>query len=51
VPSVVVPAGFTESGRPAGVTFLGRPYSDADMLRLAYGYEQATGHRRAPDLG
>lgn len=51
VPSVVVPAGFTVSGLPAGITFLGRPYSDADMLNYAYAYEQATGHRRVPDLG
>lgn len=51
VPSVVVPAGFTDGGLPAGITFLGRPYADAEMLRLAYGYEQATHHRRVPDLG
>ncbi len=51
VPSVVVPAGFTEAGLPAGITFLGRPYADAEMLRLAYGFEQATDHRRLPDLG
>ncbi len=49
VPSVVVPAGFTSEGLPAGITFLGRPYSDATMLRLAYAYEQATHHRRVPD--
>lgn len=48
VPSVVTPAGFTSDGRPAGITFLGRPYDDANMLNLAYGYEQATHHRRAP---
>ncbi len=48
VPSVVVPAGFTASAMPAGITFLGRPYDDAKMVRLAYAYEQATGHRRAP---
>ena len=48
VPSVVVPAGFTEDDLPAGITFLGRPYADASMLSLAYAYEQATGHRRAP---
>ena len=50
VPSVVVPAGFTESGLPAGVTFLGRPYSDGSMLNLAYAYEQATGHRKIPEF-
>ena len=48
VPSVVVPAGFTRDDLPAGITFLGRPYEDAKMLSLAYAYEQATGHRRAP---
>ena len=48
VPSVVVPAGFTDDGLPAGITFLGRPYSDAGMLCLAHAYEQATNHRRAP---
>ena len=48
VPSVVVPAGFTRDDLPAGITFLGRPYDDANMIRFAYAYEQATGHRRAP---
>ena len=49
VPSVVVPAGFTRENLPAGITFLGRPYDDANMLRFAYAYEQATQHRRAPE--
>ncbi len=48
VPSVVVPAGFTRDELPAGITFLGRPYDDANMIRFAYAYEQATHHRRAP---
>ena len=49
VPSVVVPAGFTRDALPAGITFLGRPYDDANMIRLAHAYEQATLHRRAPE--
>ncbi len=48
VPSIVVPAGFTRDNLPAGITFLGRPYDDANMIKLAYAYEQATHHRRAP---
>ena len=48
VPSIVVPAGFTADNLPAGITFLGRPYDDANMIRLAYAYEQETHHRRAP---
>jgi amidase len=50
VPSIVVPAGLTRDGLPAGITFLGRPFDDAKMLQLAFSYEQATLHRRAPAL-
>jgi Asp-tRNA(Asn)/Glu-tRNA(Gln) amidotransferase A subunit family amidase len=49
VPSVVVPAGFTSNDKPTGITFLGRPYDDSNMLNMAYAYEQVTNHRRIPD--
>lgn len=48
VPSISVPAGFTADKLPVGITFLGRPYSDGAMIRLAYAYEQATRHRTPP---
>jgi Asp-tRNA(Asn)/Glu-tRNA(Gln) amidotransferase A subunit family amidase len=48
VPSVVVPAGFTRDNLPAGITFLGRPYDDANMIKFAFAYEQATQHRKPP---
>ncbi|MPZ76858.1 MAG: amidase [Deltaproteobacteria bacterium] len=48
VPSVVVPAGYTRDNLPAGITFLGRPYDDGSMIKLAFAYEQATRHRRPP---
>jgi Asp-tRNA(Asn)/Glu-tRNA(Gln) amidotransferase A subunit family amidase len=48
VPSIVVPAGFTRDNLPAGITFLGRPYDDGSMIRLAFAYEQATHHRKPP---
>ncbi|MEX0805120.1 MAG: amidase family protein [Candidatus Binatia bacterium] len=48
VPSIVVPAGYTRDNLPAGITFLGRPYDDGSMIKLAYAYEQATRHRRPP---
>jgi Asp-tRNA(Asn)/Glu-tRNA(Gln) amidotransferase A subunit family amidase len=50
VPSIVVPAGFTRDNLPAGITFLGRSYDDARMIRFAYAYEQATHHRIAPPV-
>ena len=48
VPAISVPAGFTSDGLPVGITFFGRPYSDATMVKLAYAYEQVTGHRHPP---
>lgn len=48
VPSMTVPAGFTEDELPVGITFLGRPYSDQRIVSLAYAYEQATAHRVPP---
>jgi len=49
VPTIAVPAGFTRDNLPAGITFVGRPYDDGNMLKLTYSYEQATHHRRAPE--
>ncbi len=46
-PSVTVPAGFAH-GLPVGVSFIGRAWSEATLIRLAYAYEQATMHRRPP---
>jgi Asp-tRNA(Asn)/Glu-tRNA(Gln) amidotransferase A subunit family amidase len=48
-PAINVPMGYTRSGRlPAGVTFLGRAWDEATLIKLAYGYEQATHHRHPP---
>ena len=33
---------------PAGITFFGRAWSEATLIKLAYAYEQATHHRRPP---
>lgn len=46
-PAVTVPAGEV-FGLPVGITFMGRPWSEARLLALAYAYEQATRHRRPP---
>ncbi|MGE3333930.1 MAG: amidase family protein [Rhodospirillaceae bacterium] len=49
-PAITVPMGYTRDNRlPAGVTFFGRAWDEARLIKLAYGYEQATKHRRAPD--
>lgn len=47
-PALTVPMGFSPDGLPAGLEFLGRPWSDGQLLAYAFAYEQATKHRRPP---
>ncbi|MGE3275847.1 MAG: amidase family protein [Vicinamibacterales bacterium] len=48
-PAIQVPMGYTRGDRlPAGITFYGRAWSEPTLIKLAYAYEQATHHRRAP---
>jgi len=46
-PHITVPAGFTHN-LPVGISFFGRAYSEPTLIKIAYAYEQATKHRRAP---
>lgn len=50
LPGVTVPAGYYASGAPFNLIFVGRPWSEAELLGYAFGYESATRHRRAPTL-
>jgi Asp-tRNA(Asn)/Glu-tRNA(Gln) amidotransferase A subunit family amidase len=48
-PAINVPMGYTRDNTlPAGITFFGRAWDEARLLRLAYAFEQATKHRRPP---
>ena len=47
-PSITVPAGFDGNGLPVGIEFLGKPFSEPTLIRLAYAFEQATRHRVSP---
>ncbi len=46
-PSITVPAGFV-SGLPIGLTFIGQANTDAQLIEIAYAFEQATDIRQAP---
>ena len=46
-PHVTVPAGQV-AGLPVGISFVGRAWQEGPLIRLAYAFEQATLHRRAP---
>ena len=50
LPGVTVPAGEYGNGAPFALIFVGRMWSEAELLAFAYDYEQATKHRIVPVL-
>ena len=46
-PNITVPAGFAKE-LPIGISFFGKAWTEATLLKLAYSFEQATKARRAP---
>jgi amidase len=46
-PIVSVPAGDIQ-GLPVNINFIGKAWSEPTLLKLAYAFEQATKHRKAP---
>jgi amidase len=48
-PSLTVPMGH-DFGLPVGLSFFGRAWSEQQLIRYAWAYEQATKHRRMPQF-
>jgi amidase len=48
-PHITVPAGYV-FGLPVGLSFFGRAWSEATLIKFAYAFEQATKARRAPQF-
>jgi amidase len=49
LPTIIVPGGFFPSdGMPFAVQFLGRPFSEPNLIRVASGFEATTRHRKSP---
>ncbi len=46
-PNINVPAGFI-FGLPVGISFFGRAWSEPTLIKIAYGFEQATHFRKPP---
>lgn len=46
-PHITVPAGYV-FGMPVGISFFGGAYSEGELIRMAYAFEQATKVRRPP---
>lgn len=50
IPALTLPAGFS-NGLPVGMQIMARAFDEANLLRVAYAYEQTTGwHKRRPNL-
>lgn len=48
-PIITVPMGFVQD-LPVGISFFGKAWSEPILLEVAYAYEQATKHRKAPQF-
>jgi Asp-tRNA(Asn)/Glu-tRNA(Gln) amidotransferase A subunit family amidase len=50
-PAVSVPNGFAESKSPTSITFMARPFGEAELLAVVKAYQDASGHHlKHPDL-
>jgi Asp-tRNA(Asn)/Glu-tRNA(Gln) amidotransferase A subunit family amidase len=48
-PAIALPSGFNEDGTPVSISFIGRLFGEADMMRVAKAYQDATDfHTRQP---
>ncbi len=47
-PAITVPMGYSETNQPMGLTFIAPTLSEAQLLELAYAYEQISKMRKVP---
>ncbi len=51
IPGLSVPCGFSSNGLPIGLQLMGSHFNEAMLLRVAYGFEQATAfHKQKPKV-
>ncbi|WP_440121123.1 amidase family protein [Tenacibaculum sp. Ill] len=47
-PTLTVPMGYKNSGEPVSLTFIGKPFTEKELLQLGYTFEQLTKVRKTP---
>jgi len=51
IPGLSVPCGFSKDGLPIGLQIMGNHFNEEMILKVAYGFEQATGfHKQKPKI-
>lgn len=48
-PALTVPMGYKPSGEPIGLTFIGKPFKETDLLRIGRAFEKAFDMRKMPN--
>jgi len=48
-PCLTVPMGYQKSGEPISITFIGRPFSELQLLKMGYAFEKNTKVRKQPN--
>lgn len=47
-PALAVPMGYRETGEPAGLTFIGKPFQEEKLLDMGHAFEQLLPARQTP---
>ena len=47
-PAITVPMGYTSENKPMGLTMIGKPFSEEQLLQFAYLFEKNTKRRKTP---
>ncbi|MDR5590775.1 amidase family protein [Christiangramia sp. SM2212] len=48
-PAITIPMGYTKESRPMGLTMIGKPFTEGQLLKFAYAFEKATKRRKTPE--
>lgn len=48
-PALTVPMGYKTDGEPESLTFIGKPFSEAHLLRIGKAFEALTKARKIPE--
>ncbi|GLU45613.1 amidase family protein [Allomuricauda sp. NBRC 101325] len=48
-PALTIPMGYMPTGQPKGLTFVGKPFSEAELLRIGKAFEDLTHARKIPE--